>query len=355
MNIREILLSMLFIPLSALSAIGDWDYMPFISYSGQYPYSIIKKGRNFELLHSLWKKPQSLDSIRKSGFAMNDVDTILLSKQGMIYRDNNIYHSAIPFIDSLATDKLRDKASSMAKTIIDETRPELMSFLSALDKAGHIKSAYTLVHSLVFDDIIWEYIDVSPEKANVIQTDSMTWCEVFYFYRPEVATQYGTNGLGLGEKYMLKFSWGNNSNAYLCTSFIKTNVLKALENYMSGEELNSDMLADCREYGVFDDSDRITIPILNGNDSISRAAHVLAKAASESFIKSFDSNEVADIIGWTNGFNETACKVILYHEVLSAIDKTLDDDGLLRIPEILKSEIPEDRKQTASVAYIMNL
>lgn len=349
---RKILLALLLMPLAALSAISDWDYMPFISYTDQYPSDVIKKGRNFDFLQTLWNKPQSLSELKKSGFNFADVDTTLLIRQGMVYCKDGNYYSAIPFIDSLAIGNLRDKALSLAENIINDTKPEMQAFLSTLDKAGYRESAFPLVHSLVFDDIIWDYLNVSPENATINPVDSMTWRGVFYFYRPEVDTQYGTNGMGLGDNHRFYFSWGNNSNAYLCTCFIQTKVIKALKCMLNGEELTPEMEQDCKKFGVLDDNDRLTIPVLDGQDATSKAADLWSKAAAASFSKHFDGENIADIIGWSCDYNDAACKVILYHEVLSAIDRTLDESGLLPIPEILKSTVPADKKQTATVAYI---
>ena len=76
--------------------------------------------------------------------------------------------------------------------------------------------------------------------------------------------------MGLGEKHKFKFAWGNNSNAYLCTVFVKTQILKALRNILKGEELSEEMLQDCKKYGVLDDNNRLTIPILDGKDELSQ-------------------------------------------------------------------------------------
>lgn len=349
---KKILSVLLLIPFAAFSAIPDWDYLPFISYSGQSPAEIIGQGRNFELLEMLWKKPQPLRRLQKAGLDLADVDTALLARQGMIYRKRGRYHSAIPFIDSLAANNLRGRAAALAERMVGETRPQMKAFLSALDRAGCTKSAFSLVHSLVFDDLIWRSIGVSKENSTVCSVDGMTWSGTFYFYRPVVSGVYGTNGMGLDDKHLFKFAWGNNSNAYLCTVFIKTRILKALRCLLNGEDLSDEMMRDCRRFGVFDEQDRLTVPILDGTDEISRAADVWAKAAAESFAKYFDGASVADAIGWTCDYNEAALKVILYHETLSKIDGLLDETGLLPIPEILTSEIPADRTQTASVAYV---
>ncbi|MDE6859609.1 MAG: hypothetical protein K2J65_04260 [Duncaniella sp.] len=349
---KKLLLTLVFIPLTALSAISDWDYMPFISYTGQYPTEIIRQGRNFELLQVLWDKPQNLQTLHNSGFDLSDIDTTLLINQGMIYRKDDKYYSAIPFIDSLATDKLRIMAHALAENIIEDTKPEMQKFFSTLDNAGCKEYAFPLVHSLVFDDIIWKHLGVSCDNATVCPTDSMSWNGIFYFFRPEGTDTYGTNGIRLNDKQMLKFSWGNNSNAYLCTTFVQTNILKAIRYILNGEELNDDMIRDCKTYGVIDDNNLLLIPVLNGQDKISNAADVWADSAAQSFSKHFDGENIANTIDWSGNYNEAACKVIIYHEVLSAIDKVLDTKGVLPVPEILKLNTPSDKKQTASVAYI---
>lgn len=346
------LLALVFIHLAAFAAIQDWDYLPFISYSGQYPGTVIKEGRNFDILFNLWENPKSEDALKKSGFDFTDVDTTMLLKQGMIYSNNGVYYSAIPFIDSLATEKLRDKAKILAMDIINDTRPESDVFISVLDSTGFRDSAFPLVHSLVFDDIIWKHLGVTPENSTICPTDSMTWSGIYYFYRPEDSDVYGTNGMGLGDKNTFKFAWGNNSNAYLCTVFIKTQILKALRSILNGEDLTEEMLQDCIKYGVLDDNNRLTIPILDGNDEISKAAEKWAISAAKSFMEHFDGKSVAETIGWNCKYNEAALKVILYHEVLTQISQVLNESGKLPIPEILTSEIPANKKHTANVGYI---
>lgn len=349
---KKIFCVLLLAPLAAFSAIPDWDSLPFIRYSGPSPAEIIGQGRNFELLETLWRKPQSLRTLQQSEFDFADVDTALLLRQGMIYLDDDRYHSAIPFIDSLAANSLRSRAAALAESMIGETRPEMEAFLSTLDRTGYRASAFSLVHSLVFDDIIWKNIRVSQENSTICSTDSMTWSGVFYFYRPEEPDTYGTNGMGLGDNHLFKFAWGNNSNAYLCTVFIKTRILNALRCLLNGAALSDEMIQDCRRFGVLDEQDRLTIPILDGKDEISQAADAWAKAAAASFAKHFDGAATAATIGWTCTYNEAALKVILYHETLSKIARLLDETGWLPIPEVLTSEIPADWKQTASVAYI---
>ncbi len=347
---RRLLLLICLIPFIAYAAINDWSYVPFIIYSGQSPDEVIKQGRNFELLKKLWDKPQSFDSLEISGFEFADIDTTLLMRQGMVYCNNGEYHSAIPFIDSIAMNSLRTQANLMAKNIIEDTRPQMQVFLATLDSVGYRASAFPLVHSLVFDDIIWGHLNGSQQNSTICHTDSMTWNGVFYFFRPEIEV-YGTNGMGLGDKHRFKFAWGENSNAYLCTVFIKTNIIKALKNLLKGEDLTPEMLQDCHKFGVLDENQRLTIPVLDGNDAISKSAGQWAKAAANSFMQHFDIDSVAGIIGLPSD-KETAAKVILYHEILFEIDKILDETGLLPIPEILTSSIPADKKQTASVAYI---
>lgn len=349
---RKLLLTLLLIPLVGFAAIKDWDYLPFISYSEQYPGELIKQGRNFDLLLNLWEKPKSLDELKNSGFDLTYADTTQLIKQGMIYHTDGVYYSAIPFIDSLATENLRTKAKILATSIIDETKQERDIFFAVLDSTGFRGSAFPLVHSLVFDDIIWKNIDVTKENSTICRTDSMTWSGIYYFYRPEYSDVYGTNGMGLGEKHIFKFAWGNNSNAYLCTVFIKTQILKALRNILNGEDLTEEMLQDCKKFGVLDDDDRLTIPILDGKDEISKAANVWAKSAANAFTQHFDGGSIAEAIGWNCKYNEAALKVILYHEVLTQIARILDETGILHAPEILTSEIPADKKHTANVGYI---
>ena len=127
---RRLLLLICLIPFIAYAAINDWSYVPFISYSGQSPDEVIKQGRNFELLKKLWDKPQSFDSLEISGFEFADIDTTLLMRQGMVYCNNGEYHSAIPFIDSIAMNSLRTQANLMAKNIIEDTRPQMQVFFS---------------------------------------------------------------------------------------------------------------------------------------------------------------------------------------------------------------------------------
>lgn len=349
---KKLLLTLLFVPVVGIAAIQDWDYLPFISYNGQYPGELIKEGHNFDLLHNLWEKPKSLDELKRSGVELADADTTKLMNQGMIYRADGVYYSAIPFIDSLATENLRANARILADDIINDTRREMNAFLSVLDSAGYRESAFPLVHSLVFDDFIWKNIGVTMENSTICPADEMTWKGLYYFYRPEVSDVYGTNGMGLGDKHVFKFAWGNNSNAYLCTVFVKTQILKALRNLLNGEDLTEEMLQDCKKFGVIDDSNRLTIPILDGDDEISKAADVWAKSAADAFARHFDGASVAETIGWNCRFNEPALKVILYHEVLTQIARILDETGVLPVPEVLTSEIPSDRQQTASVGYI---
>ena len=350
---KKSLLTLILMPVVGLAAIQDWGYLPFISYSNQYPGDVIKEGRNFDLLHNLWEKPKSLDEVLSSGFDMAEVDTARLINQGMIYRAEGVYYSAIPFIDSLATENLRNKAKVMATSIINDTQQEMNSFFSVLDSAGYRKSAFPLVHSLVFDDIIWKNIDVTQQNATIWPTDSMTWSGVFYFYRPEYSDVYGTNGMGLGDKHKFKFAWGNNSNTYLCTVFVRTKILKALRSILNGEELTEEMLHDCRKYGVPDDNNRLTIPILDGNDEISKAANKWAESSANAFTQHFDGPSVAETIGWNCKYNESTLKVILYHEVLTQIALILDETGVLKIPEVLTAKVPADKKHTANVGYIV--
>lgn len=349
---KKLLLTFLLIPLIGFAAINDWDYLPYISYSDQYPGEVIREGRNFDLLLNLWEKPKSLQELKLSGIDMETVDTIRLMNQGMIYRDNGIYYSAIPFIDSLATETLRYKAKELAAAIINDTERERNVFFSVLDSEGYRESAFPLVHSLVFDDVIWNNIEVSPEKATVCHVDSMTWKGLFYFYRPEDSNVYGTNGMGLDENYKFKFAWGNNSNAYLCTVFAKTHILNGIRNLLKGEDLTEEMLLDCQRFGVIDENNRLTIPILDGKDEISKAANLWSKAAADAFMQHFDGKSVAETIGWNCLFNEAAIKVILYHEVLTQIAQVLNESGILPIPEVLTSEIPTNKKHTANVGYI---
>lgn len=349
---KKLILTLLFIPLVGFATIKDWDYMPFISYDGQYPGEVIKVGRNFDLLLNLWEKPKSIQELKSSGFSMEDVDTTRLINQGMIYRDNGIYYSSIPFIDSLAIENLRHKAKELALSIINDTEQERNVFFSVLDSAGYRQSAFPLVHSLVFDDIIWKNIEVSPENSTICPVDSMTWSGVFYFYRPEDSNIYGTNGMGLDDNHKFKFAWGNNSNAYLCTVFVKTHILNGLRNLLKGEDLTEEMLLDCKKFGVIDDNNRLTVPILDGKDEISKVANLWSKAAANAFMQHFDGGSIAETIGWNCKYNEDALKVILYHEVLTQIAQIFDESGILPIPEVLSSKIPANKKHTANVGYI---
>lgn len=349
---KNLILTLLFIPFLGFAAIKDWDYTPFISYDGQYPGEVIKEGRNFDLLLNLWEKPKSMQELKLSGFRMEEIDTTRLINQGMIYQDNGIYYSSIPFIDSLATENLRFKAKELAAAIINDTEQERKNFFSILDGAGYRASAFPLVHSLVFDDIIWKNMGVSHENTTICTVDSMTWSGLFYFSRPEDSNVYGTNGMGLDEKHKFKFAWGNNSNAYLCTVFVKTHILNGLRNVLKGEDLTEEMLHDCKRFGVFDENNRLTIPILDGKDEISSVANSWAEAAANSFAEHFNGENIAEMVWWNCKYNEAALKVILYHEVLTQIAQILDESGILPIPEVLTVENPTDKKQTATVGYI---
>ncbi len=350
---RKVLLTLAATPLVAVAAIGDWSYTPYISYNANEPSpgAIIKKGRNFELLQALWEKPQSLAAMKNAGFDFSEIDTVLLRRQGMIYPEGNVFRSAIPFIDSVALSSVRDKASLIAQAIMNETRPEMQAFMATLDDTGFHSWAFPLAHSLVLDGDTWEHIGVSQESATIYPTEDMSWNGVYYFFRPEVPATYGTNGLSLGDEGTLYFSWGNEANPYLCTAFIKTNIRKGLVKYLHGEELAPEMLKDCRDYGVTDEKGGLKIPVIDGKNAISKSADAWAQAVAKSFLKHFDAGEMASIIG-LKPENEAALKVILYHEILFELDKILDDTQLLPIPEILNAKAPEDKKETATVAYI---
>ena len=349
---KKLLFALLFTPVIGLAAIQDWDYTPFISYTDQYPGELIKEGQNFDLLLNLWEKPKTLQELKHAGFDIEAVDTTRLINQGMIYRSDDMYFSAIPFIDSLATENLRYKAKELATNIIKDTEQERNTFFTVLDSMGYKESAFPLVHSYVFDDIIWGHIGVNQENSTIFHTDSMTWNGLFYFYRPEDSNVYGTNGMGLDENHKFKFAWGNNSNAYLCTVFVNSHILNGLRNLLKGEDLTEEMLLDCKRFGVIDENNRLTIPILNGNDEISNAANSWAIAAANSFTDHFDGENIAETIGWNCRYNDAALKVILYHEVLTQIARILDESGILPIPEVLTLEIPTNKKHTASVGYI---
>lgn len=272
-------------------------------------------------------------------------------RQGMIYSKNDAYNSAVPFIDSVAMTNVREKARIMAQEIVEDTRPEMKSFLATLDDVGFRASAFPLVHSLVFDGITWNHLNVSQEMATIAPTDGMSWNGVYYFFRPESHATYGTNGIGIGNKGTLRFSWGDNSNAYLCTAFITTNIRKALVCILNGEALTPEMERDCREYGVTDDNGKLMMPVIDSNDSISKSADVWAQAAARSFLQHFDVSDMAETVGLSPEY-EAALKVILYHEILFEIDSILDQTKLLPIPEVLKAKAPADKKETATVAYI---
>lgn len=351
---KKILLAFFLIPFVGFAAIHDWEYTPFISYSGQYPGELIKEGKNFELLLTLWENPKTFKELSQSGLDLTQADTTRLQNEGMIYQTDGVYYSAIPFIDSLATTNLRDKAKIIAANIINDSNKERNNFFSVLDSAGYRESAFALVHSLVFDDIIWKNIGVSPENSTIYPVDSMTWSGLFYFYRPASEDTYGTNGMGLGDHYKFKFAWGNNSNAYLCTVFVQTQIIKALRNILNGEDLTEEMLQDCKKFGVLDNDNRLTIPILDGKDEISNAANLWSQAVANSFNKHFDNESIAEIIGWNCKYNEAALKVILYHEILTQVAQLLDEAEIIHVPDVLTSEIPEDKTQTASVGYIIN-
>lgn len=349
---KKILLTFLCIPLIGLAANKDWDYMPFVSYTDRYPGELINEGKNFDLLLNLWEKPKSMEELSNSGVDFSAADTAQLLNQGMIYSNDDIYYSAIPFIDSIATESLRNEAKIIAENIINDTERERNDFFSTLDSTGYRKSAFPLVHSLVFDDIIWKNIGVTPENSTISPVDSMTWNGLFYYYRPEVADVYGTNGMRLDDDHKFKFTWGSNSNAYLCTVFVKTQILQALRNILNGEDPTEEMLKDCIKFGVIDKDNRLTIPVLGDNDAISKAADTWAGAAANAFTQHFDGPAIAETIGWNCKYNESALKVILYHEVLSQIARVLDERGILSVPDVLTSEMPADRTQTATVGYI---
>ncbi len=351
-QMKKFLLTLLFIPLVGFAAIQDWDYTPFISYTDQYPGELIKEGKNFDVLLNLWEKPKSLQELSHSELDLAQADTLRLLNEGMIYRNDGVYYSAIPFIDTMATENLRLKAKEIAAAILNDTEQERDNFFSVLDSAGYRESAFPLVHSYVFDDIIWENIGVNQENSTICHTDSMTWSGLFYFYRPEDANVYGTNGMGLNENYKFKFAWGNNSNAYLCTVFVRTHILNGIRNLLKGEDLSEEMVQDCKRFGVIDEVNHLTIPILDGKDEISNAAKTWADAAANAFNQHFDGETIAETIGWNCNYNDAALKVILYHEVLTKIAQILDDSGILPIPEVLTSEIPANKKQTANVGYI---
>lgn len=350
---KKLLLALAFVPLAAFAAIKDWNSIPYISYNTNLPSpsAIIGQGRNFELLQALWENPRSLVSLQKSGFDFSDIDTSLLMRQGMIYSKNDAYHSAVPFIDSVAMTRVREKAKIMAKKIVEDTKPEMQSFMATLDNTGFRESAFPLVHSLVFDGITWNHLNVSHNTATIAPTDSMSWNGIYYFFRPEGPATYGTNGISIGNKGTLYFSWGDNSNAYLCTAFITTNIRKALASILNAEALTSEMERDCREYGVTDENGRLMMPVIDGNDAISKSADMWAQEAACSFLRHFDVNDMAETVGLSPEY-EATLKVILYHEILFEIDSILDQTKLLPIPEMLKAKAPDDKKKTATVAYI---
>lgn len=350
---KRFLSIILLIPLVVSASINNWDFTGFINYSEESPLDIIEKGKNFELLQILWNKPQSLTDLKNEGFGFENTDTTQLMQQGMLYRHNNVYYSAIPCIDSIATVGLRLKAENIIQRISEDTYNELEYFLITLENAGYSQSAFALVHSLVFDDLIWKHLGVNHNNSTICHTDSMTWSGTLYFFYPDEGAVYGTNGIGIDEKTMFKFAWGNKSNAFLCASFIQTNVLKALSRILKGEDISDEMVEDCTKFGILDDSRKLNIPVLDGEDTISLAAERFAKSVAESFEKHFDTDEIRDIIGLQpHTSNEYVCKVILYHEILAKADRLLDEKELVRIPEVLKTREPSDKKQASTVAYM---
>ncbi|NJO68406.1 MAG: hypothetical protein HC830_03255 [Bacteroidetes bacterium] len=321
--------------LNGQVGLADYQQTCYCNLGQIHPKSIIKLDNNWEILKAMTMgcTLQKLDTLRIS-YTKSQIR--LLQLCNLIRNQNGTYYTLFPILEKQETDKLRKESKGIAEVILPFIEPDILTLKDNLKEIGCEQNTYSILFSYVLDGLIWNIFEKHKlVDSLVITTEKPMWSGYFWAMTPKYPFISGTNEYSDDNCYALHINWSDAGGAVMDSILGKSEYLYAMmEEYKKHKKVKQDsIIHNLKNYKVLDNRGNIKIPIIleNSQNRIYQLSLTISEKMYAKFICTTDVTEITKACKFSNNTEST---VILWHEVMRALLKAIEEKEIIKKPVI---------------------
>jgi len=338
----------LFAQTTDYNNLENWENICYCSTNNSYhPGTIVSADNNWQLLLAM-----------KNGVTLKQMDSIkvpyvksqllLLISQRLLKKDDGVYKTIIPILDSKQTALLRKQSKLVTNKIYPEIEQECRDLVAFLSKQKRSDNAYSILFSYVLDGLIWRQF----EKEGIIKErdSSGTWSGNYWFLTPKRPVDCGGTNSIKNENFAFKWNWSSSEKV---TDGLGNKNIKALFPLAQGNSIaNKEIINEFADYGFFDKNSHLTIPVINEKEN--NELYSLSIEIIDRLLYTFKAKTDVEQIKTTYGFsNNSETVVIFYHEVMFDLMDLLIENQVIQLPTAFKNSDKATFKDAADLCFIV--
>ncbi len=338
----------LFAQTTDYNNLENWEDICYCSMNNSYhPSTIVSSDNNWQLLLAM-KNGVTLKQLDSLKVNYTKSQLLLLMSQRLLKKDDGIYKTIIPILDSKQTSLLRKQSQFVANKIYPEIEQECRDLVAFLSKQKRSNNPYSILFSYVLDGLIWRQF----EKEGIIKKrdNSGTWSGNYWFLTPKRPVDCGgTNSLS-NEYIVFKWNWSYSEKV---TDGLWNKNIEALFPIAQGNSFpDKETINEFADYGFFDKHSHLTIPVINekeNNDLYSLSMKIIDR-----LLLTFKAKTDVEQLKTSYGFNNSSeTVVIFYHEIMFDLMDLLLENQVIQLPTAFKSSDKATFKDAADLCFIV--
>ncbi len=310
----------------------NYEIMQYITTTGGSPEQIIKMDNNSIILMNCIDG-KNISQLRDAGINLNDSQIELLKDWRLLKKEKNIYRTNFQIIDTEQTEKLRKHTKTIASSLGNLLKNDIIELNDVLKKANREKNAYSILFSYVIDGLVWDEF----EKQGMIDEKEVTiehpfWDGEIWAISPKREFSCGTNTISdEGVKLSINWSKGALKNMLPFVSDWK-NLSKLFDDYIkSGKVIDPDAKKAFAPYGLYNMDGLFSIPVIveeKGNPLFD-----ICRKITDDIIKKVRTEMHLNSLKKEFGFRDNKqTLIIVYHEIMWDLLDYFENEGLITKP-----------------------
>lgn len=338
----------LFAQTTDYNNLENWEDICYCSMNNSYhPSTIVNADNNWQLLLAM-KNGVTLKQLDSLKIPYIKSQLLLLISQRLLKKNDGIYKTVIPILDSKQTSLLRKQSQHVANEIYPEIEQECRELVEFLSKQNRSDNAYSILFSYVLDGLIWGQFE---EEGIIEEMDnSGTWSGNYWFLTPKRPVDCGGTNSVSYDNFAFYWNWSYSEKVTngLWQKNIEALFPLAQENSIPDREI----LNEFAEYGFFDKDLRLTIPVINEKEN--NNLYSLSLKIIDRLLLTFKAKTDIEQLKTDYGFdNSSETAVIFYHEVMFDLMDSLIGNQVIQLPNAFKSSDKATFRDAADLCFIV--
>ena len=324
----------------------------YVEAPGSTPDAVLQADNNLEIVFAC-REPRGAGELNQLSAPVLSSQLLLLESWGLLSRtEGERFQTKFPIIGPPQSEELRKIARTTAIKLAGELESDVRAFGGLLAARRWEPSAFSILFSLVLDDLVWEEL----EQQRVIQPrkpapEHPFWVGTIWILYPARAFVTGTNTVS--EKGVaLKINWSPSalpSLGILLTGEGMQSLFSAAAS--PSPAVSEEVRKQFQGYGIFDDVGHWRVPRLTADakhDEVYSASRRMAERIAHLLHDAFPDKDMERLMPYSTRSDRV---VIAYHEIMWDLLEEWDRSGLVPTPRVLKGE--GERKNVGSLVFVI--